>query len=139
MSTRANVIIKDNYQELIFYRHSDGYPEGALPTLKKLLRWVKDGRIRADAMQAAGWLVIIGHREYEAWIQREYQNEQSTVRWGEPGKQTSSMGWKVGAYEPTDQIHGDIDYLYVVDLATKTISIDGADGFEYSGKFRPSI
>jgi hypothetical protein len=64
MSTRANIIIKDKYGQLIFYRHSDGYPEGALPTLKKLMSWVKDGKIRDNVDQASGWLILIGAEEY---------------------------------------------------------------------------
>lgn len=30
--------------------------------------------------------------------------------------------WKVGAIEPTTGIHGDIDYLYTIDLITKEIT-----------------
>ena len=33
MSTRANIILKDSYDKLYFYRHCDGYPEGVAPTL----------------------------------------------------------------------------------------------------------
>jgi hypothetical protein len=29
--------------------------------------------------------------------------------------------WKVGAYEPTTAIHGDIEHLYVLDLSAKEI------------------
>ena len=36
MSTRANIIIKDSYQEQIFYRHSDGYPDGTLPDFRNI-------------------------------------------------------------------------------------------------------
>jgi hypothetical protein len=105
MSTRANIIIKDSYGErLIFYRHSDGYPEGTLPTLEKFLSWVKEGRIRDNAEQAAGWLIILGHTEYN----------------GKPEPDFIS-GWKVGAYEPATCIHGDIEYLYIIDLSKKTI------------------
>ena len=61
MSTRANIVIKDEYSELWFYRHSDGYPEGTLPTLTEFLDAVKAGLIRNNVSQAAGWLIIIGH------------------------------------------------------------------------------
>jgi hypothetical protein len=52
-------------------------------------------------MQSAGWLVIHGNKEYS---------------------DKSHNGWKVGAYEPTTGIHGDIDYLYEIDLENKTLS-----------------
>lgn len=107
MSTRANIIIKDGYDQLIFYRHSDGYPEGTLPTLDKLMRWVKTGRIRDNVVQAAGWLIKIGASEYETP--------------DEPDSH-SCYGWKVGAYEPTPVVHDDINYLYTIDLDAKTVT-----------------
>jgi hypothetical protein len=106
MSTRANIIIKDSYDKLWFYRHSDGYPEGALPTLKEFMRKVAKGDIRDNAMQSCGWLVIIGHEEYKA----------------------HQPDWKVGAYEPTTGQHGDIEYLYTIDLDKKVIIVDDLSG-----------
>ena len=57
MSTRANIIIKEDWSykddkgktkkgsdKLIFYRHSDGYPSGAMPTLNIFMKWLKDGK-----------------------------------------------------------------------------------------------
>ena len=118
MSTRANIIVRDSYDELIFYRHSDGYPEGALPLLQKFLAWVKEGRIRDCACQASGWLILLGAKEYSV-----------SIADGPPDN------WCCGAIEPTTAIHGDIQYLYVVDLVDEEIYIDGQNGFEYSGKF----
>jgi len=100
MSTRANIIIQDNYDKLYFYRHSDGYPDGTLPTLNQFLEKVKSGEIRNNTSQAAGWLIVIGHEEY-----KEYQPD-----------------WKVGAYEPTTGIHGDVEYIYTIDLEKKEIT-----------------
>ena len=110
MGTRAQIIIKDSCEEVWFYRHSDGYPEGTLPTLEKFLDWVKSGRIRDNASQAAGWLVIIGHNEYQIS--------------DEPDAEDKIYGWKVSAYEPcSNQLHSDIDYLYTIDLEAKTITV----------------
>ena len=115
MSTRANVIIIDKFgDELIFYRHSDGYPDGTLPTLNEFLDLVKSGTIRDNVEQASGHLILIGNKEY--------------------GKNTIDH-WKVGAYEPSVGIHGDIEYLYVIDLEQKKIFIDNKDGFLYCGKY----
>lgn len=105
MSTRANIIVKDSSgDELIFYRHSDGYPEGAMPTLEKFINAVKAGQIRDNVGQAAGWLIVFGGMED-----------------GHDPKTSPAMSWKVGTIEPTTQMHGDIAYLYVVDLDKKTI------------------
>jgi len=109
MSTRANIIIKDGHNKLFFYRHSDGYPEGALPTLNEFMDWVKEKKIRDNVGQASGWLITIGTKEYEQTL--------------EPGPHDSMMGWKVGAYEPSTGIHGDVDYIYILDLERKVIKV----------------
>jgi len=101
MSTRCNVIIKDGKDKLIFYRHSDGYPEGVKATLDQFVDYMKTGKIRDNIGQAAGWLILIGHEEY---AENNY----------------GGLDWKVGAYEPTTSIHGDIEHLYVIDLPTKS-------------------
>lgn len=120
MSTRANIVIKDNYGKLFFYRHSDGYPEGTLPTLNKFMEWVKKGKIRDNATQAAGWLIILGALEYDTLPEAP----KNTDKYGsnvEVSEIKEPNDWKAGAYEPTTGIHGDIDYLYVVDLAKKSV------------------
>lgn len=116
MSTRANVIIKDGYgDEIMFYRHSDGYPEGVAATLGEFISLVKEGRIRDNAEQSAGWLILLGHEEY---AKGGYGSTLDSVR---KNKDTNISGWKVGAYEPSVDIHGDIEYLYEIDLKAKTL------------------
>ena len=112
MSTRAQIVIKDAHDSLIFYRHSDGYPDGTMPTLERFLEHVKAGEIRDNVGQAAGWLILIGAEEYldNTW----------------PG---SGMEWKAGAYEPATCLHSDIEYLYVIDLVSLTITVHDS-GFE---------
>ena len=108
MSTRANIIIKDNYDELWFYRHSDGNPEVTEKSLQVFMKWLKDGKIRNNVGQAAGWLITLGNKEYG-------QNRQ-------PDGPQDFSSWKVGAYEPTVGRHGDIEYLYTIDLTTATLT-----------------
>lgn len=109
MSTRANILVKDKYDELWFYRHSDGYPEGAMPVLEKFLEWLKSGLIRDNVGQAAGWLILLGHREYDKQLVPQVEDRY--------------LGWKVGSIEPTTAQHGDIEWLYTIDLVTKTIDV----------------
>ena len=45
-------------------------------------------------------------------IQRIYQIKGRE----EYSEDNCGMDWKVGAYEPTDQLHGDVEYVYVIDL-----------------------
>jgi|WetSurMetagenome_2_1015567.scaffolds.fasta_scaffold169216_1 hypothetical protein len=113
MSTRANIIITDGYQNQIFYRHSDGYPEGVTPTLQKFVDWVAEGKIRNNTGQAAGWLIMLGALEYQTVpkLKEGAKKYRLDLELGD-----GMMDWKVGAYEPTDGVHGDIEYLYLIDL-----------------------
>ena len=122
MSTRATVIVKDSYEKIYFYRHSDGYPEGALPSLRKFMRWVIEGKIRNNAQQAAGWLVMIGARETDKiYIGDGKYSPKADLT--EPSPDTSGYEWKVGNYEPSGpELPGDIEWLYELDVDKKTIS-----------------
>lgn len=121
MSTRANIVIKDNYDKLFFYRHSDGYPEGAMPTLSLFLNWLKNGKIRNNVGQAAGWLVVIGAIEYDTLP--KWKTEKGLVRsYGQIDSIAAPADWKASSYEPTTGVHGDIQYLYIIDLNDKTIN-----------------
>lgn len=125
MSTRANIVIKEGNQKLFFYRHSDGYPEGTMPTLNIFMDWLKSGKIRNNISQSAGWLVILGAMEYGHIP--EYKCEVKEVFRGYTKRDTDLSSiqappdWKCGAYEPTSGIHGDIEYLYVIDLNKKEV------------------
>lgn len=103
MSTRANIIIKDGKYKLYYYKHSDGYPEGTLPILNKFLDAVKSGDIRDNLSQACGWLTVFGHEA----MKDDYE-------------------WKVGWVEPTTGLHGDVEYIYTIDLTAKTITCNHA-------------
>jgi hypothetical protein len=139
VSTRANIIVIDGEDELIFYRHSDGYLDGTLPTLTMFIDLVKDGIIRDNVGQACGWLILIGAREYGVTL----EFDQLPACQGGP-----SMAWKVGAYEPTTGLHGDIEFLYVIDLKHKCIKhrkVERDAQFNlvvprsfYSGRFNPA-
>lgn len=136
MSTRANIVLKESYsykdtngklknqtEKLIFYRHSDGYPEGTLPTLNKFCEWIKMKKIRNNLSQSAGWLVLLGAMEYNT-IPKFKMKEGS--RYGNidsvdmPTDDGST--WKAGAYEPTTSIHGDIEYLYEINVVDGSLT-----------------
>lgn len=108
MSTRANIIIKSGRDKLIFYKHSDGYPEGTLPILNQFLDKVKSGEIRDNVGQSAGWLIMLGR-------------ENLIKDCG--GKMPEYYSWKVGSIEPDTCISSDIEYKYTIDLDKKTITV----------------
>lgn len=122
MSTRCNVIIRDTkfgeLSQLIFYRHSDGYPAGVAETLNEFLDLVKTNRIRDNVSQAAGWLIMLGNEEYD-------DESLASIRANTKG---TGIHFKVGAYEPSPQISTDIEYLYEIDLTAKTLR-----GWKYDG------
>jgi len=127
MSTRANIILKSQSEKMWFYRHSDGYPEGTMPTLNLFLKWMKEGKIRNNLPQGSGWLILIGAMEYNALPAFTVEKEEYAP--GEFIEQVSvesiqdPKDWKAGAYEPTTGQHGDIEYLYTVDMDTMTITL----------------
>lgn len=141
MSTRANIVIKDSSDKLFFYRHSDGYPEGAMPTLSIFMKWLTDKKIRNNVSQVAGWLVVIGAMEY-ATIPAFKVTERTpfkgyTVKDTDLSSINPPADWKCGAYEPTTGIHGDIEYLYVIDVEKKEISCFEAWTEDGEGKGQP--
>ena len=139
MSTRANIVLKETYsykdadgkvvtksEELIFYRHSDGYPDGTLPTLEIFMNWLKTGKIRNNLSQAAGWLVVLGAIEYGSIPKHKTEKpwESSEQEYAILDSIEEPRDWKCGAYEPTTCIHGDIEYLYEIDLTNKTLTVN---------------
>jgi len=153
MSTRANIIIKETYSyndsenkkvtvsnKLFFYRHSDGYPDGTMPTLNIFMDWLKKGKIRNDLSQAAGWLIVLGAMEYNHIP--EFELEKPTAygsQYGNVETIKEPKDWKVGAYEPTTGIHGDIEFLYVIELDKKTITCYDSWNDKGEGKHKVSL
>jgi hypothetical protein len=139
MSTRANILMKDGYSKQWFYRHSDGYPSCTAESLKTFVKWLVEGKIRENVSQGGSWLIVLGNNETNAMIKdmnkrdkerakedRSYPARKYTKKDFGGGSTPASggmSGWKVGAYEITDSEHGDIAYLYTIDMEKKTVSI----------------
>ena len=123
MSTRANIIVKDARSEVILYRHSDGYPEETMIALNKYMDWVRSGHVRNNVTQSVGWLIILGALEYCTIPKYETEKPGSpTLAYAKIETVQEPRDWKSGAFEITDSIHFDIEYLYTVDLETKEIT-----------------
>ncbi len=130
MSTRANVIIKDEHTTLYFYRHSDGYPDCTGADLKEFVQDYKSGALRLDAMQSAGWLIVRGHFEYKSQEPEGMPDRQPDRTGPRPDIKDRYSGWKVGAYEPTTEIHGDVEYVYTIDLVAQKLTCSRAKEFK---------
>ena len=115
MGTRCNIrVVQDTGGELWFYRHNDGYPQEVIPSLTPLMERLIDGTVRPNVSQFSGWLIVLGH-------------EQRTPS-SHYGGGNAELDWKVGHYEPTTCMHGDIAYLYTIDLDSKSIRVTCAFG-----------
>lgn len=110
MGTRCNICVTDNTgNELWFYRHYDGYPQEVIPSLTPLMERLIDGTVRTNVGQFSGWLIVLGH-------------EQRTPS-SHYGNGNVEHDWKVGHYEPTTCMHGDVAYLYTINLDNKTLLV----------------
>jgi hypothetical protein len=139
MSTRANVLIKDGRDKQWFYRHSDGYPSCTAESLKTFIKWLVDGKIRGNVGQGGSWLIILGNNETNKMIKDMNKEDKERAKKNPdfaPRKYTSKdfggsakpsvgySGWKVGAYEITTEQHGDIAYLYTIDMEKETVRVE---------------
>lgn len=115
MSTRCEMIVKEDAEHLWFYRHSDGYPSYALKPLIKFMGMVSTGKIRDNVQQASGWLIVLGREE----------NEELRAKFSDLQRPSfdANMGWKCGQIEPATCRHGDIEYLYILDLDKRAINV----------------
>lgn len=111
MSTRANIIIQDQSTTLYFYRHSDGYPESTGEDLKEFCKGYSKN-FRADAMQSAGWLILHGAGPSQDGI-----NDRANKLYN----------WKCGDYEPTNGLHGDVEFVYIIDLDAMILEVREAN------------
>ena len=136
MSTRCNILVKDEHSQQWFYRHSDGYPSETAESLKRFVRWMVEGKARRNVVQGSPWLIVLGNTETNemlAKIREDNKKRKGTMKFSDTheayGGGTEpcggSGGWKVGSYEITDGEHGDIEYLYTIDLHKGTVKIDG--------------
>lgn len=112
MSTRCQIILKEKGREdeLRFYKHEDGYPEGVREDLNEFCDRVNKREIRNNIDQSSGWLVLIGARN-------KMKMDEELKREG-LDKSFEGYGWKASEYEPCGckYLHGDIEYLYIIEF-----------------------
>lgn len=106
MSTRANIIIRDECKQIQIYKHSDGYPSGAIPAIQKALalawplpRWEADdfaaafvaankdrgGQIYIDGTWIEG-KTEHGDIEYLYFVEFDADQKMVKITWGKSGK-----------------------------------------------------
>ena len=97
MSTRCNIVVKDEMNSIQLYRHSDGYPNsehGVVEGLKKVGQYAWDlPRFEASDFAAA---IIRAMKQHGGNIYID------------------------GTANGTKTLHGDIQYLYTIEMDEKT-------------------
>lgn len=98
MSTRCNVIIRQQGVQVVLYHHHDGYPEGVgMDLIERFGKNFRDEKAHVLSLSyAVNALIKDQNDEYE-WCLR---------------------------------LHGDIEYLYTVDLERKTIVCEAVDNWD---------
>lgn len=120
MSTRCQIGFTDgkSYSPILLYKHSDGYPKGILPILEKIVSaFVKDRGADGEYLPAyimREWAVR--ELRQKKTLREKYRkvNKKEPPAWYFGG--VSVLGWGI-----TTDLHGDIEYLYVVNIATGSI------------------
>jgi hypothetical protein len=134
MPKGANIILSESHsynsksgrnitktKQMFFYRQSDGNPERVLPVLKVFMKWIKEGKLRGNLGQCSGWLTILGAIEYNNIPKYLYFKEK--LGYSELNTVLMPRMWKCGSFEPTTGIHGDIEYLYELDINNLELNV----------------
>ena len=131
MSTRCQIEFvckseykkKKNNESILVYRHSDGYPEGVIPDLKKFLKWI--GRRIEDIEYTAANFIYWSKRLHEEFYYHEkygggIDKKGQELKWSVPQDFNSTLLIGFGICEK-DGFHGDIAYFYnvITDLTIK--------------------
>lgn len=102
MSTRANILILETGNKVWLYHHWDGYPAYLGAVMGEFLR----DRIAGHYWDASGVanVLIKGHLDGDESVQDD-------------------------GFELTDNRHGDIEYLYIIDMNEKTMRVIATRAF----------
>jgi hypothetical protein len=134
MSTRSQLRFVDSSIEwsdtVQVYRHSDGYPEGVLPDLRQLRDLQnRTGTERGPTYTAANFILLQKLRGMKMYVGDappirtciDIEDVLDPEKW-DVDQPHFLLGY--GVENPASGIHGDEEYLYIVDV--------GPDGWEVS-------
>lgn len=128
MSTRSQIRFVDEMQTVQVYRHSDGYPDNVIADLMGLKKYLdKTGTFRGAGYTAAQFIfrekLMLAYQLYGPNSMREekIQSIKQLINF-EENQQMHMLGHAVE--NPADGIHGDEEYLYIVELERGSSPID---------------
>jgi len=112
MSTRSQIKVKGS--EIMIYKHSDGYPSEVMPTLEKVMKQFIKERGNEPDYALAQIMRAFARRDEKRRKEGLKRNDSFSSIYEEP----SMTGWGLDCVQ-----HGDIEYLYKVDLEEGIILI----------------
>jgi len=115
MSTRCQIRFQQGKRIAQIYRHSDGYPDGEGGVIADLVAYAKevaDNRLTDVSYGAANFI---------HWNKRNHEQSDSKY-----APKFASTGY--GVENPADGIHGDEEYLYLVEYPNIKVSSKFPEG-----------
>lgn len=123
MSTRSQIKVKGS--EIMIYKHSDGYPSEVMPTLKEVMtQFIQERGNEPDYALAQIMRAFARHDEERKGEKLKQAKRNNDDFWIDIYSKVSMTGWGLDTV-----IHGDIEYLYEVDLEKGRIIINNSGGF----------
>lgn len=121
MSTRAQIKVSD--QPIYIYKHSDGYPEGVMPTLEPAVKYFHEQRGYDPEYMVARILMAFALAEEKFRQERikEFERLRNSTeeRLYKMYSKPEVLGFGLDL-----QVHGDIQYMYHVDARTGEIRVE---------------
>jgi hypothetical protein len=152
MSTRSQIVVLNDERDATpkkpfyphyFYKHSDGYPEGVLPTLLPLVREFSTNR-GEDSCYFVAQLSAAFARDAMRQDLAQVKYHQDLIAKGEDVERNKQMIEdyytvpRMTGYGIDADLHSDIEYLYIVstkpnDAWVKVLSQPYVEGTPYKG------
>ncbi len=124
MSTRSEIQFKSGLRKFQVYHHSDGYPSWMIPHLQAFFKW-NDSRNEDISYTVANFILFCKLKN--AIHSLEWTNEREGTKktleedFKTSGSNMSSYHTGIGVADVSEKINE--EWLYIVDLDTKTIKI----------------
>lgn len=126
MGTRTNISIttEGKYrpeQQMMIYRHYDGYPESVMPDLLALVNiHLKNEHLTVSPNKAKQTLDFISSNVTGLLKQAPIQKAGEEIK----PRLLGQFQTKISQYEETDDLHGDIEWFYDVELIVNFATIE---------------
>jgi len=113
MSTRCQIKLKESSDSIHIYKHSDGYPEDVIPTLKPFVERFFKNRGNDSEYLLAQIIRAFAIRDYKERLDNDKTGKKQCSKLPKDDNflyGQDYLGWGLGCIE-----HGDIAYLYEID------------------------